>query len=218
MSRGSGRRYLIVSADSHVGPSLRHQLRDYCEAKHLEAFDGYVAAREHAGNATAPDDAQPDPVGAGSAHGFGRETAQDRWATSAATPGLQDPRKRLEDMDSDGIAAEAIFAGGQNEEAIPFEGSGDRVLEAVGKRIYNRWLADFVAVAPERHVGIVEIPIWDLDATLREITWARDSGLKAVNFPAPVSRPRRVRRAPVRTLLVGLRGPGLLAQLPQRRR
>ena len=50
-------------------------------------------------------------------------------------------------MDADGIASEVIFHGaGHNDVPMPFISSDDRDLEALGKRIYNRWLADFCAV------------------------------------------------------------------------
>jgi hypothetical protein len=31
--------YVVVSADSHVGPRLTEQLRPYCDGAHLEEFD-----------------------------------------------------------------------------------------------------------------------------------------------------------------------------------
>ena len=58
-------------------------------------------------------------------------------------------------------------------------------LEPVGVRIYNRWLADFVSEAPERHVGIAHIPISDPEACAQEVEWAAEAGLKGINLPAP---------------------------------
>ena len=42
-------RYVVVSIDSHVGPSVRDQLRDYCEAKYLDDFDRFVTQMESQG-------------------------------------------------------------------------------------------------------------------------------------------------------------------------
>lgn len=42
-------RYIAVSVDSHVGPSVRNQLRQYCEHKHLEVFDQFTEEMEMAG-------------------------------------------------------------------------------------------------------------------------------------------------------------------------
>jgi predicted TIM-barrel fold metal-dependent hydrolase len=58
-------------------------------------------------------------------------------------------------------------------------------LTYAGQRIYNRWLADFCSVAPERHVGLAHLPVWDIDLAIRELHWARGAGLRGVNFPAP---------------------------------
>ena len=97
-------------------------------------------------------------------------------------------------MDRDGIAAEVIFHGSQNGEPMPFLpqllGNNasfdiDPVLAPVGERIYNRWLADFCSVEPERHVGLAHVPMWDIDAAVREVEWAAEAGLRGVNFPAP---------------------------------
>ena len=34
--------YIVVSTDSHVGPSCKDQLREYCESKYLGDFDRLV--------------------------------------------------------------------------------------------------------------------------------------------------------------------------------
>ena len=96
-------------------------------------------------------------------------------------------------MDRDGVAADVMFAGGQNGEVLPFLGLGlsvgpDRTTseeQSAGCTIFNRWLADFVSVAPERHVAVMQIPIWNLDDAIDEMRSGRESGLKAVNLPAP---------------------------------
>ena len=196
MNDDRNRPFLVVSADSHAGPSLVGQLRQYCPRRHLEAFDEYVA--EHA--------RQSAPVGdeeALSAEDVQRRRRQGGLHTSAAVTeafanvrkcgGLQDPYARLRDMDADGIAADVIFAGGQNGEVLPFMGFGldggsvtvDAELRALGAHIWNQWLSDFVSVEPDRFVGVVQIPIHDIDAAVREVEWAVGAGLKAVNIPAP---------------------------------
>ena len=69
---------------------------------------------------------------------------------------------------------------------------------AVGRHMYNEWLADFCSVEPERHVGLAHLPMWDIDAAIAEATWAREHGLRAVNFPVeagPVTELKRSRFA-----------------------
>ena len=55
-------------------------------------------------------------------------------------------------------------------------------LRVLGFHVWNVWLADFVSTAPHRFLGLIHIPIWDLDAAVREMKWGRDHGLKGVKF------------------------------------
>jgi predicted TIM-barrel fold metal-dependent hydrolase len=88
-------------------------------------------------------------------------------------------------MDDEGVVADVLFHGAQSVERKPFDKCGDLDLEAKGKRIYNRWLAEFVSSAPERHVGVADLPMWDVDQALADVTVARRMGLTAANLPAP---------------------------------
>lgn len=170
---------LVASSDTHVGPPLEI-LRDYCEHRHLEEFDAFArSAVRRAGFVARPNDAFD-------------------W-DEIVTPGHYDVHERLRQLDADGVAAEVIFHGSQNGQPIPFlsvpgsfslapsgnDSQHDRELAHAGMRIYNRWLADFCSVEPERHVGLAYLPLWDLDLAASELEWARDAGLRGVNFPAP---------------------------------
>jgi len=96
-----------------------------------------------------------------------------RW--NMQTAGHKEVEARLRDMDVDGVAAEVIFHGSQNGEVMPFADritfdaipDAERRLVAAGQRIYNRWLTDFCSASPERHIGLAQIAIWDLDAASR---------------------------------------------------
>jgi predicted TIM-barrel fold metal-dependent hydrolase len=184
-------RYLVVSIDSHCGPEPR-QLRLYCEQKHLADFDEWAASlrSEHEQLEellNVPHDLAAETTGV--------ELPRDR---GRYTSGNLDINERLRHMDEDGVAAEVIFHGGQNGQLIPFSDftlltearsldvSRDALaLRAVGYSIYNRWLADWISVQPERHVGVAHIPFWDIEAAVREVEAARGAGLTSVNFPAP---------------------------------
>ena len=196
MAEVSERPYLVVSADSHAGPALVGQLRKYCPDRHLEAFDEYAA--DHARQqAPVEDEAELTAEQVQSRRRQGSlhpsPAIAEAFANLRTFAGLQDPHARLRDMDADGIAADVIFAGGQNGEVLPFLGFGldggsvrvDAELRALGAHIWNQWLSDFVSVAPERFVGVIQVPIHDLDVAVREIEWAVGAGLKAVNIPAP---------------------------------
>jgi predicted TIM-barrel fold metal-dependent hydrolase len=182
---GDGQRYLVVSSDSHAGPSLERDLRQYCPASYLHDFDDFAQRVRH---------------GVGHGHLItlvvqNEPALHDALARTASCPGQTDPVARLRDMDEAGIAAEVIFAGGQNGEMLPFIGIGwdagsrdiAHELRAVGEHIWNEWLADFVSPAPERLLGVMQVPIWDVDAAVREVEWGRSKGLRAVNLPAPRS-------------------------------
>ncbi len=184
---------IVVSSDTHIGPLLS-DLREYCPARYLQTFDEFVAADALT---RVPIDSGEDTLARLGAQADDEAVA--RWMRNRHTHGHHDMTARLHDMDNDGIACEVIFHGSQNEEPFPFQRPLDAIggtttpfsfehldkeLASVGIRIYNRWLADAVSIQPERHVGLAHIPAWDVEASIAEITWAREAGLRAVNFPA----------------------------------
>ena len=173
---GADEPVVIVSNDTHIGPRLVEDLRTYCPSAHLAAFDEFAAA-------TAVEKEAAAELLAGSGY-------LDH--PNLRTPGHHDPAARLADYDHDGVAAGVLFHGSMNMEPIPFVPQGlgkersfdDRELAAVGMRMYNRWIADVVATAPHRHVGLAYLPMWDVDAAVAEVEWADEAGLRGVNFPA----------------------------------
>jgi predicted TIM-barrel fold metal-dependent hydrolase len=181
----SASRILIVSSDSHAGPSLKRDLRPLCPKKYLDEFDDFAEhTAERGGHLAQAVQVVQDE---------GSVLLRQALALTASCAGQTDPHARLRDMDSDGIAAEVIFAGGQNGEILPFVGQGwdagvreiAAELRAVGNHIWNEWLAGFVSAAPTRLLGTIQIPIWDIDAAIREMQWSREAGLRVVNLPAP---------------------------------
>jgi predicted TIM-barrel fold metal-dependent hydrolase len=167
---------VVVSNDTHIGPRLVQDLRPYCPGKYLEEFDRF--ATEASGD---------------------KEAAEAMLAGSGyldhpnfRTAGHHDSSARLADYDHDGIAAGVMFHGSMNLEPLPFvvqalgkpKVESDVELVGIGQSIYNRWLADFVAEAPHRHIGLAYLPMWDVDAAVTEAEWARDAGLRGINFPA----------------------------------
>jgi predicted TIM-barrel fold metal-dependent hydrolase len=170
---------VIVSADCHIGPRLVEDLREFCPAALLGEFDAYAASGARSRGRYVEQDAVPDE----------RAGPLSPWR-NRTTAGHHDPAARRRDLDFEGVAAEVIFHGSQNDEPIPFQTSmlgppDDPELAAAGIRIYNRWLAAMCTADPNRHVGLAHLPIWDVDASVAELRWARRAGLKGVNFPAP---------------------------------
>ena len=168
----AGDRVIIVSSDCHIGPRVAEDLRPYCPQAHLDDFDAFVRYLEENPPMTVP----------------GREH----------TTGHFDMHQRIRDLNQDGVAAEVIFHGSQNGQPIPFNVSDfstgsltaarrydvDQELAGLGRHIYNAWLADQCSIEPERHVGLAQLPMWDIDAAIAELEWAAEAGLKGVNFPA----------------------------------
>jgi predicted TIM-barrel fold metal-dependent hydrolase len=146
-------------------------LREYCPEQYLHDFDAQVDS----------------PIVRRTREMF---TTVD--VSYLKTAGHDESGARLADMDRDGVAAEVIFHGSFNGEILPFQDAGwpnpdDPERAAVGFQIYNRWLVDFCAAAPERLIGLAHVPMWDLDATLAEVQWAAEHGFRGINFP--VTRP-----------------------------
>ncbi len=169
---------VMVSSDTHIGPRMVEDLRQYCPEKHLRAFDEYASQSsvilEFLRSAR---DAKDSPLGRN------------------ATDGHHDMHARLRDLDRDGVAVEIIFHGSQNGEPIPFAPptrvelgasyGGDLEMVAVGFHVYNQWLADVTSIEPERHLALAQLPMWDVDLAIAELQWVRDAGIRGINFPAP---------------------------------
>ena len=164
---------VIVSCDTHIGPRLREDLRPYCPKAYLDDYDAFVAYVEGENGSHAVD-------------------------VVMGTTGHFDPYRRIEDLNQDGTAGEVIFHGSQNGQPIPFIISDpsigmatmgrkydvDYEHAAVGRHMYNEWLADFCSVEPERHVGLAHLPLWNIDDAIKEAQWAREHGLRGINFPS----------------------------------
>jgi predicted TIM-barrel fold metal-dependent hydrolase len=174
---------VVVSADTHIGPRVAQDLRSYCPEAYLPQFDEFVdgVRRKH--------EASKGQMG------FGGMERSGEWVVSRRnlqTEGHYDIHARLRDLNNDGVAGEVIFHDSQNGEPLPFDtqsimARSDEGLDfetmGVGRHIYNTWLADVVSVEPERHVGLAQLPIWDIDASVKEVEWAASAGLRGVNLP-----------------------------------
>jgi predicted TIM-barrel fold metal-dependent hydrolase len=180
---------MIVSCDTHIGPRLVDDLRAYCPSDLLEPFDAYAGELRQRREAAAE---------ARKRVSFGGKEMGDDWGVrldNLQTPGHFDMHARLRDLDGDGVAAEVVFHDSQNGEPIPFQtdtllmrGAGidqDFGLLRAGQRIYNQWLAEVCSIEPERHIGLMHLPMWDIDAATEELEFGRSIGLKGVNFPTP---------------------------------
>lgn len=109
----------VISGDSHIGPKL-DDLRSYCPAAHLDAFDDH--ARQHQQGLAArmstvagtQHQLEPSPEEA---------TLADQTNRIRKTAGGYDVEARLRDMDRDGVVSEVIYHGTQDGNPVPFVGA-----------------------------------------------------------------------------------------------
>jgi predicted TIM-barrel fold metal-dependent hydrolase len=180
---------VIVSCDTHIGPRLTDDLRPCCPKALLDDFDQYSNTLNEKRAAAAA---------ARKRVSFGGSNMGDDWGVrldNLQTPGHFNMQARLHDLDSDGVAAEVMFHDSQNGEPIPFQTdtllmrdanvAQDFELLEAGQHIYNQWLAGACSIEPERHIGLMHLPMWDPAAAIKELEWARSAGLKGINFPTP---------------------------------
>ena len=171
-------RMLVISADCHAAARWQ-DYEQYFERAELPAFrEWYGAASENR---------QGRP---GEGRLFDSKFLDDMQAEPSASgggaSGTWDPKRRMQELDADGVAGEVIFPGAQNL-GVPFNGRrpttgrGDpqpAELRLAGARAYNRWLADFCGENPERCAGVAFITYDDIDAAVAEIEWSRTAGLR----------------------------------------
>jgi predicted TIM-barrel fold metal-dependent hydrolase len=175
-------------------------LRQYCPSAYLQEFDDFVRATGD----DAPFRDLDDQLGVregvdleSGPQGLNQDALREGWELMArirTNRGSFDADARLSDMDQEGITSELIFNNALNGHTVPWLGTNgfsagtatiDHEHRAVGHRLWNAWLADFCRQAPERLLGTIQVPIWDIDQAIAEIRSGAERGLRAVNLPAP---------------------------------
>jgi predicted TIM-barrel fold metal-dependent hydrolase len=96
--------------------------------------------------------------------------AAGRVRESGMPRGGWDPEARLRDMDLEGIQVAILYP----TLGFFFPEVPDPRLHGALCRAYNDWLADYVARAPERLVGVALLPLEDVEASIRELTRATE--------------------------------------------
>jgi predicted TIM-barrel fold metal-dependent hydrolase len=163
--RGGGRRYRLISADSHVNepPDLWTErvpaaLRDRApRMERLEDGDGWII------------EGVDDPINFGMNACAGLPPEEQRgWARfEDLRPGGHDPRARIAEMDEDGVDAEVLYPTPRLSQAI-FASRDVEYHEAM-IRAYNDWLSEYVEYAPERFAGMAMLPNRGAEGALAEL-------------------------------------------------
>jgi predicted TIM-barrel fold metal-dependent hydrolase len=183
----SGQRYTVISADTHaVVP--KEVFRPYVEARHREAFEeevryaadertallaGYQAVLGH----------RPEPTPEA------RYLQWNRAAEDAEADRVWEPARWLSANEAEGVVATVVYPAGSTSRP-PWEVLIRRDLDAdlvcAGRRIYNRWLADFCGEAPDRLAGVAMLPpLDDIDRVVAEVEWSAAAGLRGGVWMTP---------------------------------
>ena len=172
-------RYAIISSDCHAGlPAAKY--RDYVDPQYREMFDMASPIQIEMTD-------KAEQV-------FLLKEINDEWRKDIREEltGAWDYKRRVEVLNSDGIAGEVIFPDGITEKNAPPFGAGLSMptkdimpeLQWAGARAHNRWLAEFCANNPVRHFGVAPCPIlWDIDEAVKEVRWVAENNLKGVLLP-----------------------------------
>jgi predicted TIM-barrel fold metal-dependent hydrolase len=98
-------------------------------------------------------------------------------------PGCYDPVARLADMDEDGVWAQLCFPNFARFAGHRFMPQGDPELSLLCIQAYNDFLLDeWCKGDPARYIGMALIPLWDLDASIREIERVAAKDARAIAF------------------------------------
>ncbi|MBN7796357.1 amidohydrolase family protein [Parahaliea mediterranea] len=172
-------RLIVVSSDCHAGLRIA-DYKPYVESKYHEMMDMAVPIQME--------------MTQKAEQSFLIKEINDAWRApiERELTGAWDYRERLRMLAGDGIAAEIIFPDGITEMNTPPFGAGlglsprDAVpeLQWAGAMAHNRWLAEFCANDPARHIGVASIPLlWDVQQAVDAVRWCVDHGLRAVMIP-----------------------------------
>jgi predicted TIM-barrel fold metal-dependent hydrolase len=150
-------RYIVISADGHAGGNIG-DYRPYLERRWLDEFDAWAAGFEMP---------YEDLIG---------DNGARNW----------DSARRARDLEADGQAAEIIFPNTvppffpkvSLTAQPPGITAADMERRWAGLQAHNRWLVDFCADLPGRRAGVAQIMLNDIEASVAEIRWAHEAGLR----------------------------------------
>ena len=102
-------------------------------------------------------------------------------------------KRRLKELDDEGVAAELLLPGHQLS-VLPFFGMMNAPstpeLRAVGSRAYHRWLSDQMIGCDRRFAAVADAgPCVDMNVTVEELRWVASHGFVSVSPPGSVADP-----------------------------
>jgi predicted TIM-barrel fold metal-dependent hydrolase len=171
--------YTVVSADGHAGLPCA-EYRPYLEARLHDAFDAFLDERMAR---------REESLKFNHDYIMGWEKGNEEGLKGAFDPAIRD-----KELDSDGVAADVLFADADaiTGMASPPFGAGllagaieDPELAFAGARAHNRFLADMCAHSPHRRGGIALVPVThDVERAVQEVEWvAAQPGIRGIMIP-----------------------------------
>ena len=150
-------RYIVVSSDGHAGGNIG-DYRPYLDPKWRDDFDAWAATFQMP---------YEDLLG---------DNGTRNW----------DSGRRRRDLEADAQVAEVIFPNTvppffpkvSLSSQPPAIAVADVERRWAGLQAHNRWLVDFCADTPGRRAGVMQIALHDVEASVAEIRWAHQAGLR----------------------------------------
>jgi predicted TIM-barrel fold metal-dependent hydrolase len=187
-----GERLAVITTDSHIGrPDV--DLSDYFGERHRAAYQeqreiGINAAARMAGlgltmKMNGMTFFEPNAVAAQqklrreTLASVGIDEFDDDQIMSVV--GDSDPDLRVKELEADGTVAAVLYPQGG---AFLLGRPPDDDLYWDGIRASNRWMADFVSTAPNRHAGTFVADLEDVARTCDEARWAAEHDLRGGLF------------------------------------
>ncbi|HEX2172506.1 MAG TPA: amidohydrolase family protein [Dehalococcoidia bacterium] len=161
-----GRAYTLISADSHINEPP-HLYVDRVPAKYRDRAPRMERLPQ--GDAWIIEGAK-DPINFGmnavAGLPYEKTSAWVRWED--IRPGGYDPAARLIEQDQDRVDAEIMYPTPRISGGV-FYNRSDPELHNCLIRAYNDWLAEYCSYAPDRLIGIAEIPSVGIDSAVAEL-------------------------------------------------
>jgi predicted TIM-barrel fold metal-dependent hydrolase len=105
-----------------------------------------------------------------------------------ADPACYDPKARLERLDSFGVWAQVLYPNLIAFDVHAFLSELGPEVATMCVQAYNDFLAEFAAADPRRLVPLMMLPLWDVEASVREIHRCADSGHRGILFAVLLDR------------------------------
>ena len=186
----------LISVDDHlVEPP--HLWQDRLPAKHREAGPRIIQVEQPDGQSSDVwlyEGRQYPQIGLNAVAGKPpQEFGTEPMRYTDMIPGCYEPEARVIDMDLDGVQAAICFPSFPRFAGTVFLQGEDPALALLCIQAWNDFMIDeWCGAAPERFIPIAILPLWDVEAAVREIHRVAGRGAKAISFtenPVPLGLP-----------------------------